>query len=84
MRDINDINAEVVLESQHGMPEVWKRPWSLFLSVGATDKHTEILGTVEVYFSFDFALNSFGLVLFIIIELPAFEDLGRSVCIDVI
>lgn len=54
------------------------------LFVGATDKHTEILGTVEVYFSFDFALNSLGLVLFIIIELPAFEDLGRSVCIDVI
>lgn len=82
MRDINDINAEVVLESQHGIPEAWKRPWSLFLSVGATD--TEILGTVKVYFSFNFALNSFGLVLFIIIELPAFEDLGRSVCVDII
>lgn len=61
-----------------------QRPWSLFLSVGATDKHTEILRTVEVYFSFDFALNSFGLVLFIIIELPAFEDLGRGVFIDII
>lgn len=43
-----------------------------------------VLRTAEVYFSFDFAINSFGLVLFIIIELPAFEDLGRSVCIDMI
>lgn len=65
---------------RHGL----EKPWSLCFSVGATDKHAEILRTGEVYFSFDFALNSFGPVLFIIIELPAFEDLGRSVFIDII
>lgn len=43
-----------------------------------------ILSAVVVYFSFDFALNSFGPVLFITIELSAFEDLCRSVFIDII
>lgn len=85
---MHDINTEAVLASQHGMPKAWfgKRPWSVFLSVGATDKSSGDSKRCTCLLQFCLCLPSvvFGFVLFIIIESSAFKDLGGRVFIDVI